>query len=61
MKKDVYQKEMGKQNTPQNFGRMSARFANRSKPKNIKATVKRLIYFSKSEIKHYLPEIFFIV
>lgn len=54
MKKDVYQKEMGKQNTPQNFGRMSARFANRTKPKNIKATVKRLIYFSKSEFKQFL-------
>jgi len=54
MKKDTYQKEMGKQSNQQTFGRMSARFANRSKPKNIKETLMRLIKFSKSELKQFI-------
>ncbi|MBN2795836.1 MAG: ABC transporter ATP-binding protein [Clostridia bacterium] len=50
MTKDVYKKEMSKENGQQSFGRMSARFENRVKPKNIKETITRLLKFSKQEI-----------
>jgi ATP-binding cassette subfamily B protein len=54
MKKDIYDKEMKNSNQNQSFGRMSARFANKDRPDNVKNTLRRLLNHSKSESKIYL-------